>query len=221
MRILTISDLHAPFAHPAALDFLADLNREIKPDHVVCLGDEVDAHNFARWPRDWEAPGPREELQAARAYLAQVAKLFPRLTIVDSNHTWRPWKLAASAGLLPEMLRERGDVLGTPAGWTWVAAALFEGVVYFHGEGYSGDRGAIQAAVDYQGNVVIGHIHSHGGIAYISRAGGDRWAMNAGCLVDPSLPAFNYGKHSRNKCVLGTGAVLDGVPVFFPLRGEK
>ena len=221
MRILTISDLHAPFSHPAALDFLADLAREIKPDRVICLGDEIDAHNFARWPRDWEAPGPREEIEAARSFLKQLAKLFPVLTVVDSNHTWRPWKVAAAAGLLPEFLRSRADILGAPRGWDWVAVERVDDVVFLHGEGYTGDRSAIQAAADYRCNAVIGHTHSHAGVMHHAKAGGGIWGLNAGCLVDSTQAAFAYGKHSRNKPVIGTGAVLDGVPVFFPMRGAE
>ncbi len=218
MRTLCISDLHAPFAHPDALDFLRDLKTEIRPESVVCLGDEVDAHNFARWPRDWNAPGPREELGAARAFLRQLAKLFPILTIVDSNHTWRPWKRAAAAGLLPEMIRDRADVLGTPKGWRWVQACIGADCVYLHGEGFSGRSAAIDAATAYRRNVVIGHVHAHAGIVHNVTAGGPIWGMNAGCLMDVTQPAFAYGAASKLKPVIGTGAVLDGVPVFFPMR---
>lgn len=218
MKILTISDLHAPFSHGHALDFLRDLKREIKPDVVVSLGDEVDFHNFARWPRDWEACGKREELQQARDYLKQLARLFPVLTIVESNHTWRPWKQAALAGLVPEMMRARQQVLDTPDDWIWVQAARYDDVTFIHGEGFSGPRAAIDAAVTHRCNMVIGHIHAHAGVAYSRGARDQIFAMNVGCLVDATLPAFSYGKHARYKPVIGTGAVLDGVPFFFPLE---
>lgn len=39
-RILFISDLHAPYNHPDALDFLSDLNTKYKPTRVISLGDE-------------------------------------------------------------------------------------------------------------------------------------------------------------------------------------
>lgn len=218
--ILSISDLHAPFAHAAALDFLSDLKRVIKPDRVICLGDEVDFHNFGRWDRDWNAPGPCEELAAARAYLRQLAKLFPRLTIVDSNHTWRPWKKAATAGLAASMLRDRRDVLDAPATWQWVEAAIDGDVVFSHGEGFNGQRAAIDSAHAWRRNSVIGHVHAHAGIIFQTSSGGTLWGMNAGCLVDTKAAAFNYGKHSKLKPTLGTGAVLDGLPVWFALREE-
>lgn len=212
-----ISDLHAPFHHPHALDFLRDIGRELKPDSVICSGDEVDCHNFARWPRAADAVGPNEEVEGARQTLRALSKIYPRLTVVESNHTWRPWRRAAVAGLLPSMMRSRQQVFDTPADWLWVQAACVDGVTFIHGEGFAGDRAAIDAAKTYHRNVVIGHVHSHAGIKYASGPTSQIFGMNVGCLIDPSSPAFDYGRTYRHKPVLGCGIVVDGVPAFVPL----
>lgn len=214
---LCISDFHAPFENAAALDFVRDIAKQLKPDRVICMGDEVDMHNFARWPREPDAMGAVEELAAAKATLKQLAKIFPVMTIVDSNHTWRPWKKAAAAGLLSSMMRDRQSVLGTPDGWQWVEAADVDGTTFIHGEGYTGDRGAIDAASRYHRPVAIGHIHSHAGIHYKTGPTRQIWGLNCGCLVDPNAIAFRYGRTHRDKPTLGTGAVIHGIPYFFPL----
>ena len=220
--VLTISDLHAPFQHKHALDFLRDLRKEYRPDHVVCLGDEIDAHNFARWDRDADAIGPREELSAARQVLRDVAKLFPVLSIVESNHTYRPWKKAAGVGLTRDFLRSRRDVLETPAAWHWSDTYRIDGVTYLHGEGFAGANAARDASTAYMGSVAIGHVHSYAGIAWRhTLAGQTIFGANFGCLIDETQPAFNYAKHHRNRPVLGTGVVIDGVPRFIPMGGAK
>ena len=40
--VLVISDLHIPYHHPQAFDFLKALKAKYKPDHVVNIGDELD-----------------------------------------------------------------------------------------------------------------------------------------------------------------------------------
>lgn len=65
MIILTVSDLHCPWQHPDAFDFLADLARRYKPDKVVVLGDEIDAQAFSRFPRNPDMHSPGHEIDAA------------------------------------------------------------------------------------------------------------------------------------------------------------
>lgn len=217
MIVLHVSDLHAPFEHPHAMDFLRDLARNLRPDVVVNAGDEIDAHNFARWPREVESIGPKEELTGARRTLKRLAKLFPVMTLVESNHSYRPWKKAATVGIGRDFLRSRQSVLETPDAWVWVQAALIDDVTFIHGEGFSGQRGAIDAALSYRRPVAIGHIHSHAGITYQAGPESTIWGLNSGCLIDPTATAFSYGRTYRHKPVLGCGAVIDRVPYFFPM----
>lgn len=220
MRTLIISDLHAPFHHPHALDFLRDAAKALKPDSIICSGDEVDCHNFARWQRGADAVGPVEELSAAKAVLSQLAKLFPAMTICESNHTWRPWKKAAVAGLLPSMLRDRQQVFSTPDGWLWAQFIRKDNITYCHGEGFSGDRAAIDAAKSCFGSAVIGHIHAHAGVKWYRGNGPPVFGLNVGCLIDTKSVAFDYAKHNKAKAILGCGIIVDGVPSFIPL-GDK
>lgn len=217
--VLVIPDLHCPFEHPGAFDFLADLRRAYRPTNVVCIGDEADMHNFARWPRDVDAVGPNEELTALRKSIGRLAKIIPTLTICTSNHTYRPLRKAAGAGLPASMLAGIRTVLGAPEGWFWVSAAYVDSVAYEHGEGYSGPDGAMRAAQGNMVSTVIGHIHSHAGVRYQAVRGGRVFGMNVGCLIDITQPAFAYAKHMHARPVLGCGLVTDGVPQFVPFAG--
>lgn len=219
MRVLLLSDFHAPFHHPSSLDFVADLKRAYKPDRIVCTGDEVDWHNFARWQRDPDAIGPKEEIAAARSFIKQLAKLCPNLNICESNHTTRANKKAAGVGLPGDFMRSVREVLEAPATWFWSRAFMVDNVAYEHGEGFVGPRAALDAAICNMCPTAIGHIHAHAGVQYRETRGGGLWGLNAGCMVDTSAPAFNYGSTHRYKPVLGCATITDRVPQFIPLLG--
>lgn len=220
MRVLTISDLHAPFLHPHAVDFLADLRRTFKPQAVVCLGDEIDAHGWSRHVRHPDNPGQGDELSQAVCALRSLYRLFPRVRVCGSNHGDRAFRHVARSGLPRAFLRSTRDVLGAPAGWAWADAHEVDGVLYLHGEGFSGPNAALTAARHYRRNVVIGHVHAWAGIQYHCNGHDLVWGMNAGCLIDPGSLAMLYAKHHQNKPVLGTGLVEHGTPAFVPLGGS-
>ena len=45
--VLAISDLHFPYEHKHAFDWLAQLKKEFKPDRIICMGDEVERQLWA------------------------------------------------------------------------------------------------------------------------------------------------------------------------------
>lgn len=219
MRILIIPDTHAPYSHPDALDFLADLAKEIKPQEVVHLGDEADFHSFSTHPREPECYGPDDELRLAGEFIKDLGKLFPRMKLCYSNHVARLQKAAARSNLPSRTLKPWRDIINAPRGWQW-AAEWRNGLGFraFHGDGYLG-KGAIEAAVvDSGSHVVFGHLHSIASVEYYRRAGWQHWGMCAGCLVDPDSPAMRYAGTHRKKPVLGAAAVVDGVPWFRGMR---
>jgi hypothetical protein len=218
LNVLTISDLHFPWPHPAAFDFLADLRRRHKPQRVVCLGDEWDAYAFSLYRKSPEADGPAREVAKARRCVRRLASLFPKLDICESNHVLRPFKRASEAGLPGSFLKAVREVLDAPSGWSWAPSWTIDGVLYFHGDGFSGPQSAAKASDSYRMNVVMGHVHSAGGVAWRSGHKGPLWGLNAGCLIDPKGLCFDYATNTSKRPVLGTGLVLDGVPHFEPLR---
>lgn len=218
MNILVIPDLHCPYQHPAALDFIADLSRRHKPKEIVCLGDEIDCYNFSTYRKNPDAPGRAEEVRLAKAALQPWFKLFPRVKVCESNHAIRPYKRAEDVGLPGAFLRTLKEVLEAPEGWRWQFSWTVEGVYFVHGDGFSGKGAALNACEKFRRSTVIGHIHAHAGVFYSSSPFDTVWGMNAGCLIDPNSLACDYAKHIATRPCLGAGLILDGVPLFVPLR---
>lgn len=217
MIILVLSDLHIPCHHPHAFDFLADLNRRFRPEHVVCIGDEMDGHAWSRFAKSPNAPGGRDELHQTKRHLRTLFQIFPRVRVCHSNHTVRPYKRAAEIGIPADFLRSIPEVLEAPPGWSWHSHVRLDGIRFSHGEGYSGAHAAAKAAQNAGGNAVIGHIHNHAGIRYLATDDGMIWGMNVGCLLDPDSFAAEYNRTNPVQAVLGTGVVCDGIPHFIPL----
>lgn len=219
MNVLTISDLHCPYQHPGAFDFLSDLKRAYKPKQVVCLGDEIDATAFSRYTKSPSNPNPTEELRQARISLRSLFKLFPRAVAVESNHTVRPYQRAEESGLPVDFLKDIKSVLEAPRGWDWHPRLRHENILYIHGDGFSGPTGHRLAAMRHRISVVMGHVHAFAGVSYLTGITGTIFGANAGCLIDPTSPAFNYGRHHANRPTLGTVVLCDGVPNFVPMMG--
>lgn len=223
MTTLAVSDLHFPFAHADAIDFVADLYRSLKPDHVVLLGDEIDAHGWSRHDHDPDAPGSASELTLAVAEMKKLYKLFRGgrnrgvVNVCRSNHGERAARTAIPTGIPSTFIRTLREVLEAPYSWQWADRWLIDGVCYEHGEGYTGVNSALHAARNNRTNTVIGHVHSWAGVQYHASAVNVIWGMNCGCLIDIDAPVFRYARARPHKAVIGTGVVEDGVPRFVPL----
>jgi len=213
--VLAIPDLHCPYHHKDAFDFLRDAAKEWKPTKVVCLGDEGDFHRMSVHAQHPDMLGPKDEHSQMIKSLKVLYKLFPKVQTCISNHTARPFRVAFNSGMPSLYLKEYRDFMEAPAGWSWQRRIVIDGVVYEHGEGVSGRNGAWQAMSQNKKSTVIGHIHGFGGVTYSNSPFNQTFAMNAGCLIDISNKAYAYGEVYRNKATLGCGIVIDGVEAHF------
>lgn len=80
-RVLIISDLHCPWQHPDAFDFLRALKKKIKPQFVLNLGDEADAHALSFHETNPDLPSAGDELSLAKTELHELEKIFPEMTL--------------------------------------------------------------------------------------------------------------------------------------------
>lgn len=87
--------------------------------------------------------------------------------------------------------------------------------MYIHGEGFSGQNGAITAAKSHRQSVVLGHLHTFGGVTYSASRNDLIFGLNVGCLIDTHAYAFRYGKFLANRPTLGCGVVIDGKQAIF------
>lgn len=214
--VLAIPDLHCPFQHPDALDFIKHVRDKFNVDEVVMLGDEIDAHAFSRWPKDPDGMSPGHELKAAIEALIPWYVEFPEMKVCISNHTIRPKKMMRDIGIPAALWPTYSTMLNAPDGWTWHEKIEIDGVLYMHGDqGKGGMKGWTGNSEVYHKSVVVGHWHSKAGVFWDSKM----FNLNAGCLIDASAYAFEYARHSHKKANLGCGLVVNGeVGHFLPMR---
>jgi len=221
-RVLVIGDVHEPCVHPGYLRFCQDTAAKYDCNEVVFIGDVVDWHGVSFHAKHPAAPGPKDEYELAMEGVARWRDAFPDATVTIGNHDERLVRLAESVGVPGGMLRDYEDIWKTP-GWRWAFDYMNDGVYYFHGTGRSGQNPAYNVAKDMGQSVVMGHVHSVGGIKWMCSPVDRRFGLDTGCGVDDRLFAFAYGRHIKKKSVLSCGVVLDGVGqhIIMPAgRGE-
>lgn len=215
---LVIPDLHCPFQHPDAFDFLSSIKQSLKPDIVVCLGDEMDFHSISKWPHDPDGYAAGQEYAKGVEALIPLYKLFSKVKVCTSNHTIRPFKKAFENGIPQAMLPSYQTLLRSPEGWEWDHSHIIDGVRYIHGDGRSGQYAHMAHMRGYKQSTVIGHIHSFAGVNYE----GGYFGMNAGCLIDKDSYAFKYARGFSVPVNLGCGFVEEGKRAhFIPMHTDK
>lgn len=215
--ILVISDLHEPFSHPDALAFLKHIKKTYKPTEVVCIGDEVDYHALSFHDSDPDLDSVGTELKKARKNLAPLFKLFPKVSVIESNHGSMVMRKAIANGMSREFFRSYNEILGAPKGWRWSFDLTLKtplGPVYFcHGK--SGAAGRL--ASQYGMSCVQGHFHEKAQITYISTPERLMFDMHIGCLVNDKSLALNYNKLNPRRPIISLGVIIEGIPQIIPM----
>ena len=219
--VLIIPDLHAPYHHPQAIEFLKWVHKEFGcQERVVCSGDIMDFHAQSRHVSEVDAWNPKKEYQKAIAFTEELCEVFPKGDLVCGNHDLVPQRQMKEIGLLPSMLKESHDLYGM--GEDWNIHPLFhvidpEGwnVLVEHGIGSGGKYGCANTAKEKRCSYVQGHTHSAAAVIYSSNYNSTIFGMNVGCLVDHESLAMRYGKYGTRKGVLGCGLVYSGQSAEF------
>ncbi len=220
--VLAIPDLHIPFQHPDAFEFLKAVKKKYRPTQIVCLGDEIDSYAISDYNSDPDALSPGDEYDKSITKLKELYKIFPEALVCTSNHTARPFKKAVKAGIPARFLKSYRELLQAPSGWNWAFKWEVGGIRYDHGENYPSGHTAPKLSCDVnRRSTVFGHLHSFGGITYVANDTEMLFGMNCGCLIDMETYAFHYSKKFRYKPTLGCGVVVRGVPHFIPMVINK
>ena len=216
--ILCIPDLHFPYHHPDTFKFLGKIKEMFKITKVIQMGDIVDQHGLGKWSPEPDAKGNLDELELARQYIQQLGKMFPVMDVLMGNHDLRVAKKLKESQVPSVFLKDYKEVYQLPKGWTVRTKFEHNGIVFAHGDGFSGRLAAIKMAERIRKSCVIGHVHFDGGILYSSGLNDMIFGMNTGCLIDAEAFAFHYAKNFAKAPVLGVGLIIDGVPHFIPLN---
>lgn len=217
-KVLAIPDQHFPFAHKDIFPFLKAVVKKYKPDVIINLGDELDMHALSSFEHDPDGFSAGHELKEGMKYLKIMYNMFPKVKVCTSNHTSRGYRRAYKFGIPKAYLKSYKEFLQAPKGWEWADYFEVDGVRYQHGDPYTGQKGAIKAALDNMQSTVIGHIHAFGGIQFSANHKHLVFGFNAGCLIDREAYAFKYAKLMPAKPIIGCGLVINGIPTFIPMQ---
>jgi len=210
-RVLAIGDLHNPVAHPGYLTFCEDLCAEWDCDTVIFIGDIADLQAISFHVKNPHCPGPDDEVLLAKQEIHRWYKSFPKAKVCIGNHDERVIRLAESVNIPSRFLRNFSEIWKTPT-WDWQYDHIIDGVYYFHGIGFGGIHPAWNASGKMLMPVVMGHLHARAGVKWRVNPLQRIFAVDIGCGIDIDAYQFAYGKHCKERPVLGAAVILDGIP---------
>lgn len=219
--ILVIPDLHAPYHHPDALDFLIAVASKYQPTRVINLGDETDGHALSFHDSDPNLDSAGSELAKAQEFLAKLHAVFPVQEFCHSNHGSLIFRRAHKSGIPVEYIKSYRDILlpGKDAsGWSWhdnIYTVLPNGEPVQFRHQVSGDY--LQNAAHERTSLVLGHEHGKYKIEYRASKSALYFGMYSGCLIDNKSLAFAYGRLFPNKPILGCSVIVDSQPMLVPM----
>lgn len=214
---IVISDMHWPYAHPDTVPFLKALKKKYKFDTVICIGDEVDFHDSSFHDSDPDLDSAGVELEKAIEGLQPIYKLFPKVTVIESNHGSMVMRKALVGKIPRKAIKAYRDVLDAPKGWNWIFDTILQtplGPVYFcHGK--SGAAGTL--AKTYGMSCVQGHYHEKAQITYISTPEKLMFDAHTGCLADDKSLALGYNKVNPKRPIVSVLIIINGIPQLVPM----
>lgn len=224
--VLIIGDTHIPFEHPDAWKWLAAIKKKYLKNNSIILhiGDEIDGNQISFHQKDPDIQfSPSSELEACidRIHMpGGLYELFPKMYLCESNHGSLVYRRAKYAGLPAHVLKSYSQILQVK-GWQWHEDYILKtnkGNVYVcHG------RGKISRLVaSNQGSAVQGHYHGLHSIEWFRGINGDTFGAQTGCLVDSASRAFDYGRLSLSKPIMGSLLIKDdGTPLLLTMNLNK
>lgn len=219
--ILVISDQHHPYAHPDIVPFLRAVKKKYRPDLVVCIGDEADFHDTSFHDSDPDLDSAGIELDKAIQGLKPIYEMFPKCTVVESNHGSMVLRKAIAGKIPRRAVKGYNEILDAPESWKWVFDCTYHtpiGPVYFcHGKTSAPGRLASQ----YGMSCVQGHYHEKAQISYISTPERLMFDAHTGCLADDNSLALGYNKVNPKRPIVSLIVIVNGVPQIIPMILKK
>lgn len=218
-RILIVPDLHFPFCHVDALDFLNKLKHKLQPTRVICLGDELDYSAMSFHEGNADMPSAGQELALGLGYIDTLHEIFPKMDLLHSNHGSMAYRRAKHAGMPLHLLKSYNDVLGVSTDdWRWHESLILELPNKQKCKFVHGISSNILAASQACGmSLVQGHHHSLFELRYWSAGNGLNFAITSGCLIDDKSLAFAYNKLQVKRPLIGVTFIENSIPYLIPM----
>ena len=224
--VLAGLELHLPFAHPDALDFLETVAETFKVTDIVCVGDLFDAHANSRFDHDPDGMSAGHEVITAIDMAEEVYELFPSSKFCIGNHDGRIEKAAYKAGIPRKAIKTLAEIYDLPSTWEVGEYFVIDGVMYEHGDRFgAGAYAHVKAVQSNMRSTVMGHIHTSFGVEYVANRERLLFGAVTGALINPDSYAAAYGKQYAKKSILGSFIIKDGemvipVPMILDSRGR-
>lgn len=221
-RILIIPDMHLPYVHCDAFDFLEKTIKILKPSNIICLGDELDFHAYSFHNADPDLDSSGKELSKAIGHISYLKQMIPKMELLESNHGSLAYRKAKFHGTPRHLLKSYNQVLGVDDGWHWYDELILElpnkrNCKFIHQAGAN----VLSSSQAIGMSLVQGHYHSQFEIRKWDSGSGVHWGITSGCLIDNESMSFAYNKLFKNKPILGCHFIENSLPMPIPMVLDK
>lgn len=123
---LVISDLHIPYHHRDAFDFLWAVYSYYDCIEILNVGDVIDHHAGSYHESEPDALSSEDEYYQSQKYCKELQSMFPEMVITEGNHDKIPKRKLKSVGLPASMAYDYNQMYGLDKGWKWTERHSFD-----------------------------------------------------------------------------------------------
>lgn len=222
-RILVLPDKHFPFVSKRHLQEVVYAAKDLKPTHIVDVGDTYDLYSFSKFTRSLNLITPAEEIEQGRAMAEEMWRNVKanapkaRCYQLRGNHEERLLKKIMEKApeyesLVKDMVNDLTQFKGVTDLKSSKAELVINDIVFIHG--WSTTPG--YHARYFLQSVIHGHTH-HGGVVFMRHKGKTLYELDCGYLADEMALPLDYRETVTSKWTLGFGFVDERGPRFIPL----
>ncbi len=223
-RIAIIGDVHSPWHSRPCISWIIDKIKELKPTHVIQIGDCYDLMSYSKFARNPYTISPEQELKEGRAVLEELWRIIQKRSPgakchqILGNHEMRlPKRICEKFPEIAHLLEfdHLWTFEGVKTQYDYREPLEIGDILFVHG--WLSQLGA--HAKYFMKNVVCGHTH-RGGVADVIGFDKNIWELNCGFAADVNHEALKYTPNKFNKWTLGMGFIDRHGPRFirFPAK---
>lgn len=242
-RIMAFGDIHFPFQNKQSLALATLACREMQPDTILLMGDNLDNAMFSRFETRSEWIGSTQRgIDEYAEFLGQLRADNPLASIIwhEGNHDLRQGRAIRNYNGEVSGIKRAGEALGALSlGFLLrcgeLEVELVEGYPtseYWHGNNLKSHHGHVTNSNGFAGSKTIqtetvstitGHTHQIGMVAKTFRIGREEqtiYAIEAGTFADPSLiPSGKFATDAQGNQLRQSHNWQTGMPYI--LRDEE
>ena len=123
---LVISDLHIPYHHVDAFDFLYAVKTYYDCTEILNVGDVMDHHAGSYHESEPDAYSSETEYGQTKKYCLELQEMFPDMYIAEGNHDKIPKRKLKTVGLPATMVYDYNLLYGLKDTWKWAGKFMFD-----------------------------------------------------------------------------------------------